>query len=117
MAVFNSTTMTITGPIQHKRGTTTALEASSYVPAAGELLVATDTGMIKAGDGTHTWSELPTADATEIANNYTETVSGKALDAVKGKELNERLEIFEGMTGIDCGEITAETQEEESNGE
>ena len=33
------------------------------------------------------------------------------------EELNERLKNFEVMTGIDCGEITAETQEEESNGE
>ena len=55
----------------------------------------------------------------EIAANYTETVAGKALDATMGKDLNERLEPVEGITGIDCGEITAEEPEEpeESEGE
>ena len=115
MATFNSNTMSINGPIQHKRGTAAALAASDYVPAAGEILVATDTGAIKAGDGTHTWAQLPVPDTTEIANNYTETTSGKALDATKGKDLNDRVEVLEGVTGIDCGEITVE--EETGSGE
>jgi len=113
MATFNSNKMSISGAIQHKRGTNAALEASDYVPAAGEIICATDTGAIKAGDGVHTWAQLPTADSTEIANNFTETTAGKALDAVKGKDLNDRLAEFEEMTGIDCGEITVE---EENNG-
>lgn len=108
MATINSSVMTFNGPLQHKRGTSAALEASSYVPAAGEIICATDTGVIKAGDSVHTWSELPTADATEVVNAYTEETAGKALDAVKGKDLNDRLALWEGMTGIDCGEITAE---------
>ena len=107
MATFNGTVMSMGGPIQHKRGTAAALAASSYIPAAGEIVVATDTGFIKVGDGEHTWAQLPQADATEIANNYTETAAGKALDAVKGKDLNDRIARFEDMTGIDCGEITA----------
>lgn len=106
MATFSSTTMVISGPIQHKRGTSAALNASDYVPAAGEVLVATDTGEMKAGDGVKTWAQLPSYDGTQIANNYTETSTGKALDAVKGKDLNDRLETVEGITGIDCGEIT-----------
>ena len=107
MATFENTKMTITGPIQHKRGTSAVLQASDYVPAAGEIIVATDTGEMKAGNGTNTWAQLPSYDGTEIANNYTETATGKALDAVKGKDLNDRLETVEGITGIDCGEITA----------
>ena len=108
MATFNSNVMSISGPIQHKRGTAAALAASDYVPAAGEIVVATDTGFIKVGDGVHTWSELPQADATEIVNDYNEETAGKALDAVKGKDLNDRLTTVEGITGIDCGEITVE---------
>ena len=108
MATFNSNVMTITGPIQHKRGTSTVLQASDYIPAAGEIIVATDTGEMKAGDGVKTWAQLPSYDGTEIANNYTEENAGKALDAVKGKDLNDRLETVEGITGIDCGEITAQ---------
>ena len=107
MATFSEGIMTITGPIQHKRGTNAALEASDYVPAAGEIIIATDTGRIKAGDGTHTWSNLPAYDETEIANDYTQTTAGKALDAVKGKDLNDRVAILESLSGIDCGEITA----------
>ena len=111
MATFENTKMTITGPIQHKRGTSAALQASDYIPAAGEIVVAYDTGEMKAGDGVKTWAQLPSYDGTEIANNYTETATGKALDAVKGKDLNDRLETVEGITGIDCGEITAQDGE------
>ena len=108
MATIKDTVMALAGPIQHKRGTLAALKASDYVPAPGEILVATDTGFIKVGDGVHTWSELPQSDATEIAANYTETVEGKALDATMGKDLNERLAEVEGISGIDCGEISVE---------
>lgn len=111
MATFNEGVMVISGPIQHKRGTAEALAASNYIPAAGEIVVATDTGEMRAGDGSHTWSELPSYDGTEIANNYNETSTGKALDAVKGKDLNDRLETVEGITGIDCGEITVDASD------
>ena len=107
MATINEGIMTISGPIQHKRGTSAALSASSYVPAAGEIVVATDTGEMRAGDGLHAWSNLPSYDGTEVANSYAETSTGKALDAVKGKDLNDRVVVLEGITGIDCGEITA----------
>ena len=106
MATINENTMTIS-TIQHKRGTSAVLGASNYVPVAGEIIIATDTGEMKAGDGTHTWSQLPSYDGTDIVNNYTETATGKALDAVKGKDLNDRLTEVEGITSIDCGEITA----------
>ena len=106
MATITEGVMVIDGPIQHKRGTSSVLAESDYVPAAGEIVVATDTGEMKAGDGVHTWSELPSYDGTEVANSYTETTAGKALDAVKGKDLNDRVVVLEGVTGIDCGEIT-----------
>lgn len=59
MAKFTDGVFTITSPIQHRRGTTEALEQSDYIPAAGEIIIATDTGLIKAGDGVHTWADLP----------------------------------------------------------
>ena len=108
MAIFNKGVMGISGAIQHKRGTEVALTASDYVLAAGEIVVATDTGRMKAGDGIHTWSELSASDNTEIANDYSQTTAGKALDAVKGKDLNDRLAVFENLTGINCGVIVAE---------
>ena len=100
MATFNETIMTLSGPIQHKRGTSAALAASNYVPAAGEIVIATDTGEMRSGDGVNTWSNLPSYDGTEIANNLTTTTTGKAL--------NDRLGTVEGITGIDCGEITSD---------
>ncbi|MBR0251728.1 MAG: hypothetical protein IJQ57_00100 [Synergistaceae bacterium] len=105
MATVNGTTLTITGPIQIKRGTQAALEASGYVPAAGELVGAKDTGILKMGDGVNTWKQLPGYDGTEVVNSLTENVVGKALDATQGKALNNRLASLEGVTGIDCGEI------------
>lgn len=59
MEKFTDGIFTITSPIQHRRGTTEALESSGYIPAAGEIVIATDTGLMKAGDGVHSWSELP----------------------------------------------------------
>ena len=106
MANFVEGVLKLSGPVQIKRGTAAALAASDYVPAAGEMIGATDTGELRMGDGTHTWSQLPAYDGTQIANSYDEENTGKALDAVKGKDLNDRLATFEGITGIDCGEIT-----------
>lgn len=110
MATINNNILSFSGALQHKRGTKAALDSSDYVPLAGELLVATDTGHIKVGDGTHNWRQLPspTANEIEIVNAYTEENSGKALDASKGKELNDRVAVLEGVSGIDCGEITAQ---------
>lgn len=107
MATINNNIMTFSGTLQHKRATAAVLASSDYVPAAGEIIGATDTGVIKFGDGIHTWSELPSSDSVELANNYDVTNEGKALDATKGKDLNDRLSAFENMTGIDCGEISA----------
>ena len=107
-ATFNQNVLSISGAVQHRRGTSSALAASDYVPKAGEIVIATDTGEIKAGDGVKTWAQLPSYDGTEIANNFTTTASGKALDATKGKDLNDRLTAFEDIVGIDCGEITSE---------
>ncbi len=52
--------------------------------------------------------------SVEVVNNYTTTTTGKALDAVRGKDLNDRVTTLENssvrldtLTGIDCGEITA----------
>ena len=106
MATINNNVMNINGPLLHKRGTTAALEASDYVPAAGEIIIATDTGRIKAGDGTHTWENLPAYDETTINNNLTTQVEGTALDAAQGYALNQRLLAVEDITSIDCGEIS-----------
>ena len=108
MATFSNTgVLQLTGPVQVKRGTSAVLATADYVPAAGEIIAAVDTGEVRIGDGTHTWAQLPSYDGTQIANDYDQVAAGKALDAVKGKDLNDRLEAFEDITGIDCGEITA----------
>lgn len=116
MATINNNVMNINGPLLHKRGTTAALEASDYVPAPGEIIIATDNGRIKAGDGIHTWGELPAYDETTINNNLTTQVAGTALDAAQGYALNGRLEAVESITSIDCGEITLEA-EPDNNGD
>ena len=114
MATINNNVMNISGPILHKRGTEAALNASNYIPAAGEIIIATDTGRIKAGDGVNTWANLAAYDETTINNNLTTQVAGTALDAAQGYVLNGRLEAVENITSIDCGEITLETEPENS---
>jgi hypothetical protein len=42
-----------------RRGTEAQWNLATYVPGAGEICVATDTGLIKVGDGVNVWSELP----------------------------------------------------------
>ena len=106
MATINSNVLTISGAVQHKRATAAVLAASNYVPVAGEIIGATDTGEMKFGDGVHTWAELPAFDGTQIVDDYTSTSATAGLSAAKGKDLNDRLADFEGITSIDCGEIT-----------
>lgn len=77
MATIVDNILVFNGAIQHKRGSKQALEASDYVPRSGELLVATDTGDIRVGDGLHSWRDLPAPSS------------------------------LEGIIGIDCGEVTA----------
>ena len=105
---INDGSLVISDPIQHKRATSVILATSGYVPAAGEIVIATDTGEIRAGDGVNTWANLASYDGTEVINSYTETEEGKALDAVKGKDLNDRVTNIENISSIDCGEITAD---------
>lgn len=113
MAIINDNIINFTGAIQHKRGSLHALIESHYVPRPGELLVATDTGEIRVGDGTHSWSDLPAPIyAAETFNSFDADTEGKALDALKGKELNERVSVLEGVIGIDCGEISAPNNQE-----
>ena len=107
MATIQEGIMVLSAPIQHKRGTSAVLATSGYVPAAGEIIVATDTGEMRSSDGVNTWANLPSYDGTQIADNLNTDTTGKALDARQGKALNDRLVTLEGITGIDCGEITA----------
>ena len=107
MATFNEHVLTISGAVQHKRATAAVLAASDYVPKAGEIIGATDTGEMKFGDGVKTWAQLPAFDGTEIVDSYASTSATAGLSAAKGKDLNERLTDFEDISGIDCGEITA----------
>ena len=44
--------------IQLRRGTVAGLAAANEVPLAGELVVETDTGRVKAGDGVSNYNSL-----------------------------------------------------------
>ena len=114
MATVNANVLTISGAVQHKRATAAVLAASDYVPAAGEIIGATDTGEMKFGDGTKTWSELPAFDGTQIVDGYDSTSVTAGLSAAKGKDLNTRLSNLEEITSIDCGEITAQSTDPEN---
>lgn len=50
---------TIPVRVQHKRMTKSQWLSSSTIPLAGEIVVESDTGFIKAGDGTRRFADLP----------------------------------------------------------
>ena len=54
-----------TGTFFYKRNTAEFFEAWDYVPKSNEILIATDTGVCKCGDGVHKWSELKEAGENE----------------------------------------------------
>ena len=49
----------ITGVIQLRGGTKTALSTVNPLLSRREIMVETDTGRIKVGDGEKSWNELP----------------------------------------------------------
>jgi len=56
--------------LQHKRGTAAILTANNPTIPAGEIVVETDTGRSKVGDGTTAWVNLPYADSSAASNLY-----------------------------------------------
>ncbi|MBQ7220805.1 MAG: putative Ig domain-containing protein [Synergistaceae bacterium] len=106
MADINEGVIFFDHALQNRRGTSADLALCEYVPAPGELVIATDTGEIRYGDGVNVWANLKTCDNTKITNNLETSDTGEALDAAQGKVLNDRLRMLEGLRGIDCGEIT-----------
>ncbi len=87
------------GRIQQKRATSTVLASSSYIALPGELVVATDTGEIKVGDGVKTWSELP-------------SVGGSGGDT---SALEDRIEALENVAGLGDSTITDHDYAEDNN--
>lgn len=109
--------------LKFKRGTSEQLNSSSYVPLAGEIVVATDATFIKVGNGTKTLAELsPIGGAVFIEDSYDSTSTNTGLSAAKGKDLNERIEalrnVFNTIDTLDCGELPEETEDpEQQSGE
>lgn len=62
--------------MQQRRATASVWDLSSYVLAAGEIGVATDTKILKVGDGVNTWANLSVAFA-----GYYLSASDKAADS------------------------------------
>ena len=105
MMNMNENILFLDKSLQCKRGISTDLALSEYIPAVGELVIATDTGEIRYGDGVNVWKNIKTCDNTIIENNLETVETGKVLSAAQGRVLNNRLITLEGINGIDCGEI------------
>lgn len=56
--------------VQHKRGTAAILTANNPTIPAGEIVIETDTGRSKVGDGTTAWNNLPYSDSQAATNLY-----------------------------------------------
>lgn len=68
--------------MQQRRATEAVWNTSSYVLAAGELGVATDTGVIKFGDGSNEWSDLDPALGSEYLPLLGKAADSELLDGI-----------------------------------
>ena len=60
--------------VQQRRGTASALASANEIPLAGQLVVETDTGKMKVGNGTTAYAGLEyITDASNIANESIST--------------------------------------------
>lgn len=71
----------MTSKIQLRRGTASQWTTINPILADGEPGVEKDTGRIKFGDGTRTWSSLPYSSLTSVT--YSMLPSGTTLTVVK----------------------------------
>ena len=89
MATFQNGVMSLNGHIINKHGTLAILEASNYVPSAGELIAATDTGQIRVGDGIHAWTNLPDKNSDEITSANSRITTLETDNTSNGTRLTE----------------------------
>ena len=95
--------------VQLKRNTAAGWTTdSTTILKAGEIGVELDTGKIKVGDGVKTWANLAYAggDTVTVVNDLTTGGTTAALSAEQGKVLAGRVTSLEGITVIDCGDLT-----------
>ena len=57
--IYNDNNVGIRGAIQYRRALQAEWEVFTYLPADGEICVATDTGEIRVGNGKNVWKDLP----------------------------------------------------------
>ena len=82
----SSEVILIRGVFQMRGGTSDNLRAVNPIPVNRELMIETDTGRVKAGDGIHTWTELP---YVSVPRNSVSFVLGTDDIARKSIELPE----------------------------
>lgn len=67
----SSEVIVVRGVIQMRGGTSDKLRAANPIPQYRELMIETDTGRVKAGDGVRTWTELPYVSAPHASVSLT----------------------------------------------
>jgi hypothetical protein len=68
--------------MQQRRGSEADWNVSNYVLAAGELGVTTDTGILKIGDGTTAWTDLPIAFDSQYLPLLGKAADSELLDGI-----------------------------------
>ena len=69
--------------IKLRRGLSTAFSTNNPVLAAGEPAFATDTGVLKIGDGTTAYNSLPSIGASPDLSNYVTTNTAQTISGSK----------------------------------
>lgn len=74
--------MAVGTQMQQRRATAAVWATSDKVLASGELGVTTDTGLIKIGDGSNVWSDLPAAFGSEFLPLLGKAADSELLDGI-----------------------------------
>ena len=86
--------------IQLRRGTSSALSAVNEVPLAGEIVLETDTGKMKIGDGVTNYNDLGYINSSDNSNLTHETWS-LTLDDENETEITKEVVLWTAMNDDD----------------
>lgn len=94
--------------IKLRRGLSTAFSTNNPILAAGEPAFATDTGILKIGDGTTAYNSLPSIGASPDLSNYVTTNTEQTINNVKTFALNRGSALYDYTGAINGSTRTAD---------
>jgi hypothetical protein len=84
--------------MQQRRATEAVWVTSEYVLAAGELGVTIDTGILKIGDGSNTWTNLPIAFESQYLSILGTAANSELLEGISAESFAKMADVTEAAT-------------------